>query len=299
MTPIRFLIIATCFLFMSMSLFIYVFSGDYALNEDDISVNIVSFVEKINTSFFDVNNFGDYGQTAYGITSSDFNNNGFDDFAVSYATHPFTHATISIFYNNGDNTFIREDVCVFNYSYINDLDSGDFNGNGFIDLIFSFSCYNINHIYTCGYVAILFNDGDGSFSRGRNIIKIGDESDENNRRYNPRLTSADYNGNGNIDIIVGDMSGIVELFLNDGKANFISSNNLYNFGYSSCGLSSVDYNGDGNIDVLIIAANSENDRHNGKIHLKKNYDGINLSNNETTKKLRLLQLFPLLLIPQV
>jgi hypothetical protein len=224
---------------------------------------------------------GDYGQIAYGVTSSDFNNDGFDDFAVSYATCPFNHSTISLFFNNGENKYIQDDICIFNYSYIDSLDSGDYDCDGDIDLIFSYSQHNNHSRRVCGHIVILFNDGDCIFKNGRNIIKLGNKTDERDARHNPRTTSADYDGDGDIDLIVGDMSGNVELYINDGKGVFTSSGESYDYGYASCGLSSVDYDNDGDIDVLIIASNGESDRNNGNIYLKKNNGGINISNNGT------------------
>ena len=267
-------LIISCFL-------IYSSSRDNAVNEmNGKSFNVIPFSEDFNHSFFDVYNLGDYGQIAYGATSSDFNNDGFDDFAVSYATG--NHSTISIFFNNGKNIYIRKDVCIFNYSLIDSLDAGDYDNDGDMDLVFSFSYHNNRSINVCGQVVMLFNEGDCNFRSGKNIIKIGNESDEIDTRHSPRITSGDYDNDGDIDIITGDMSGNVELFINDGKANFNSSKDIYDFGFASCGLSSVDYDNDGDIDVLIIASNDESDYYNGKIYLKENTGGINLSNNETT-----------------
>ncbi len=255
--------------------------SEYCANENNLC-SVFTFNETINTSFFEANNFGDYGQILYGITSSDFNNDGYIDFAVSYSSSPFNQSILSIFYNTGGNTFMRDDVCIFNYSYITDLDSGDFDGDGDIDIVFSFSYHNNRSINVCGFVTMLFNDGCCFFNNGKNIIKIGNSSDQNNTRHNPRITSADYDSDGDVDIIVGDMSGKVELFLNDGRSSFYHSDNIYDFGFSSCGLSSVDFDSDGDIDVIIVASIDEINRNRGYMYLKENIDGINLSDLNST-----------------
>lgn len=285
------LIIISISILIIPSLFIYGFSRDNTLNDDERLINVISSYENLNTSFFEAYNLGQFGQIAYGITSSDFNHDGFDDFAVSYATSPFNYSTISIFFNDGENEYNRDEVCIFNYSYIDSLDSEDYDGDGDIDIIFSHSYHNNRSRNICGYVTILFNEGACNFNNGRTIIKLGNETDEIDKRHNPRITSGDYDCDGDIDIITGDMSGNVELYLNDGKAVFTNYGNIHDFGYASCGLSSIDYDKDGDIDVLIIAANNESDRHNGKIYLKENTGIINLSDNKTTDVIVIISKF--------
>ena len=48
----------------------------------------------------DVSDIEEMGQSAYGLTSADFNDDGLLDFAASWATSPWTQSTISIFYND-------------------------------------------------------------------------------------------------------------------------------------------------------------------------------------------------------
>jgi len=74
------------------------------------------------------------------------------------------------------------------------------------------------------------------------------------QRINPQLTSADYDSDGDIDLLVGDNSGKTELFLNNGKGVFSSKGIIGDFGCLSWGLTSVDLNDDGYIDVVVATA---------------------------------------------
>ena len=75
------------------------------------------------------------GQTAWGLTTADFNMDGLMDFAVSWATNPWTHSTISIFYNDGDGGFTQDDVYTPSNTYIADLNSADYDNDGDIHLL--------------------------------------------------------------------------------------------------------------------------------------------------------------------
>lgn len=193
----------------------------------------------INAQLFDVYEIMDFGQTAYGLTSADFNGDGNIDFAVASATCPFTHSTISIFYNNGDLEFIQEDVFTFSYSYIESLDSGDYDNDGDIDLIFSYSpyiYYQGMYVKVYGVVSMLFNDDENHFGNGPVIAKRGSGIPyDPEERCNPKVTSADYDGDGDIDLLVGDNSGKVEFYLNNGTRNFTSARVINDWGLSKLG----------------------------------------------------------------
>ena len=156
-------------------------------------------------------------QTAWGLTSADFNNDGNMDFAVAYADLPFTHAIISIFYNNGNGNFTEDTVYTFDYDYISNLNSGDFDNDGYIDLLYTYNNYVWYQglpIYVNGTVNLLKNDGTNSFGSSIEVARLFGPNipyDPENR-INPKLTIADYDEDGNLDFIVGDNSGTVELY---------------------------------------------------------------------------------------
>jgi len=222
----------------------------------------------IDYEYFEVIEIANFGQTAWGLTTADFNEDGRLDFAVSYATCPFEYSTISIFYQGDDLVFTQQDVYLFNYSYISDLDSGDYDNDGDIDFIFSYSISEGSGKKR-EVISMLFNDGDNNFGSETIIAEVGSGLEtQKERRINPQLSSADFNGDGTLDIIVGDNSGKVELLFNDGSGVFSSAGIVYDFGSISWGLTSADFNGDGYIDFIVTA--TDRDTFEGNLYLKKN-----------------------------
>ena len=214
------LLIITVFvcIFLIVAVFFQFFEG-----EEDNSVfhgNTITFdkVQGVNCSFFSVYKLDrSLGQTAHGLASADFDDDGLLDFAVSYGASPFTHSTISLFYNLGELTFEQVDLFSFNYSHVDDLDAGDFTGDGAIDFVFSFNeyrwfddfPYNMN-----GTLVLAKNNGGNDFL---NLSVISQWTSEDysvpERNINLQMTSADFDHDGDVDIAVGGNSGTVELLL--------------------------------------------------------------------------------------
>ena len=206
---------------------------------------------------FEVHDIVELGQTTWGLSSADFNDDGNLDFAISYATSPITYSNISIFYNNGELGFNQDDVFKFYNKYINDLESGDYDLDGDIDLMFTYC--NKAGSNDDGFVNLLFNDGENNFGNLTMIAEliVGD-------RINPQLTSDDFDNDGDIDFLVCDNSGLVEFYKNDGTGSF-SSAGLYDFGGEmSWGISSADFDNDGDIDFIVT---QEKDLQEGYIYL--------------------------------
>lgn len=222
----------------------------------------------MNAQLFDVYEIIDFGQTAYGLTAADFNKDGNMDFAVAYADSPFTHSTISIFYNNGNLEFTQEDVFTFSYSYIESLVSGDFDGDDYIDLIFTYSEFNSEWVYIYGVISILYNDGNNNFGNRTKIVGQGSGIPyDPEGRFAPHITTADYDNDAGLDFLVGDNSGKVELYLNNGLGNFTSAGIINDWGLCSWGVTSADYDNDRDIDFLVAVALNSNW---GYVYLKRN-----------------------------
>jgi len=115
---------------------------------------------------------------------------------------------------------------------------------------------------------MLFNDGENHFGNSTMIAKRGSGIPyDPEERCNPKVTSADYDMDGDIDLLVGDNSGKVEFYLNNGTGNFTSSGVINDWGLCSWGLTSADYDNDGDIDFLVAAALNSNW---GYVYLKRN-----------------------------
>ena len=240
--------------------------GDLAVIPIDWMFNYIN-----EQPFFMVNDIAKFGQTAWGVTSADFNNDGYMDFAVAWADCPFTHSTISIFYNKGNGSFTRDDVYTFHYTYITDLNAGDYNNDGHIDLLFTYSeyvWYQGLPVYVNGIGKLLLNDGHNHFGNATTVFWHGPgvPYDPENR-INPQLASADYDMDGNLDFLVGDNSGKVELYDNNGAGNFTSAGIIHDWGNCSWGLTPMDFDGDGDTDFL-VAANF--DETHGRIYFIRN-----------------------------
>jgi len=234
------------------------------LDSDSTDMIVFEKVSEINNSSFDVYHIkSSYGQSAYGVSSADFNGDGLLDFVVSYATSPFNYSTVSLFINKGNLTFKQQELFSLNYSYIKDLIAGDFDGDGDIDLVFSFDeyrwfddlPYNMN-----GTLVLAWNNGNDDFLNLSLIHQWASEDYmDSNRRINVQITSADYDADGDIDIVVGDNSGRVELLLNQGNGTFERIGLIQDFGWLSWGVASVDMNDDERVDLLVAAASNESE----------------------------------------
>jgi hypothetical protein len=234
---------------------------DYDNNGDPI--NIENSITEENQLLFDIIEITNLGQTADGISAADFNNDGWTDFIASSATVPWTLSRISIFYNNKNNTFIQKDIFImdnetYDVVYISDVETGDFNNDGYIDIIFTYTEHNESYRATYGIISILLNNGSDEFPLEIMINRLGSgDPKDPEKRTNPKITSADYDNDGDIDFVVGDNSGKIEYYTNIGNATFISQGFLHDFGSASWGLDSEDFNDDGYIDLVVSAEESK------------------------------------------
>jgi hypothetical protein len=211
--------------------------------------------------FFDGELIGDFYFCIKGLATADFNNDGALDFAVSHYTAN-SYSLITIFYNKGDGTeFIQEDVYRHEgidpkiSGIISDLDAADYDGDGDADLLYAYcECRSIFKRNSTGY--ILFNDGAGGFNeRGFVFYHSEDETEPN--PINPKVTSDDFDRDGDVDILVGDNSGMIWFYKNNGEGTFSRFNVIDPGGDISWGMASADFDNDGDIDVAYTNTDGE------------------------------------------
>ena len=238
--------------------------------------------------FFDVTELKEYGQTVYGVTTVDFNDDGLLDFMVSWEEwkEGIYDGGLSLFLNQGDCSFLENrlvnltDLPIDSFEndvtfpVVNDLDAADFDGDGDIDLLLTtneYLYYGSLPVYSNGTGFLLCNDGTNQFNDCRFIFSHTPvTTPREEKRIHPEVTSADFDGDGDIDFLVGDNSGLVEFYGNEGNGNF-ESNGLFDFGGTrSWGIANADFDGDGYIDFVV----TQNDVYGGRVCLVYN-DGTN------------------------
>ncbi len=211
--------------------------------------------------FFDGELLGDFDSYMKGITSADFDNDGDLDFAVSHCTGGYS-SKITIFYNEGDgSSFIENDVFTHyppdekSSRIISDLDSADYNNDGKTDLFFTYcEVWGLVKVNSTGY--ILLNDGNNGFYQKKLVFWHGmNETDPN--PINPKVASADFDDDDDVDIIIGDNSGSLWFYKNNGDGEFYLYNRFEPGGEISWGIAAADFDNDGLIDIAYSNTDEE------------------------------------------
>jgi hypothetical protein len=175
-----------------------------------------------------------YASQTDGVTiiAGDVNGDGKQDVVVGSPNGP-----ISVMYGKGDGSF---QAPILLYAPANEIGLysaavADFNGDGRLDIVGAMS-------YPMAGIAIFLQNRDGSFSPGQNYLTpiptgVG-------------VASADFNGDGNADVLLTGYSAAEVAFLGNGDGTFQSP--LYLNSLPAPGLVTLaDFNRDGNVDVLI------------------------------------------------
>jgi hypothetical protein len=226
-----------------------------------------------------------------GMIVGDFNGDGKLDMAVTNSTGSY-EAKFTVFLGKGDGTFGPGTDYTIPY-YVNGIASGDFNGDGKLDLAISHS-----FAPTPGYsgISILLGNGDGTFqtplefTAGQNptSIAVGDfngdgqldlavtNNGENtvsillgngNGTFQPAVNytvgtspsavfAADFNHDGKLDLAVANQdSNTLSILLGNGDGSFKAAT-TYAIGTAAFSVAMADFNGDGNLDLAIANYNN-------------------------------------------
>jgi uncharacterized delta-60 repeat protein len=183
------------------------------------------------------------GGGAYDVIVRDFNADGIQDLAVTDV-----NASVKVLLGNGNGTFALPVSYAAGLGWR--LASGDFNGDGYADLV----------VADCGYfapdqpppgstVSVLLNNGDGTFAA----------KTEYTTGSGPLgVTVGDFSGDGIPDLAVANRGGnSVSIFLGTGTGTF-SARTDYAAGTGPYDLTSGDFNNDGKRDLAVANMYSDN-----------------------------------------
>jgi len=170
------------------------------------------------------------------VAVGDFNHDGKLDLAVANSNS----SNVSVLLGNGDGTFqtaVNYDVGGAPTS----IAVGDFNHDGKLDLAVAVPVPGPST-----YVSVLLGNGDGTFQTAVNY----------NAPYAPDAVAVgDFNGDGNLDLVVGNRSSNISVFLGNGDGTFRTAVN-YSAGYNPSSVAVGDFNNDGTLDLAVANSGS-------------------------------------------
>src|SRR5690606_34337824 len=181
------------------------------------------------------------GRARFGaLAIGDADGDGQLDVAVIRQVGP--NRSIVVLRNTGGGSFVEvASIPVANNTV--DLTTGDFNGDGTIDLA---AAHDVNPPQ--GAVSVILNDGTASYPTKWNLVGPVRPTS---------LTSADVDGNGTMDIVTGNDGGGMSVLLNDGAGNFTVLPPAGISGNDDTRAVIADFDGDGDVDVATSRFNQD------------------------------------------
>ncbi|HZR29381.1 MAG TPA: FG-GAP-like repeat-containing protein [Terriglobales bacterium] len=174
------------------------------------------------------------GANPISVAAGDFNGDGKPDLVVA-DLNGAAGANLSVLLNKGDGTGAFLPAVSYGAgTNPNEVQTGDFNGDGKLDIaVANFGGNN---------VSILLGNGDGTFRPARNFPA----------GTNPAaLTVADFNGDGKLDLAVANYgSGDVSVLLGNGDGTF-HPQTRYAVGSLPNSIAAADFNNDGALDLVV------------------------------------------------
>jgi hypothetical protein len=178
------------------------------------------------------------GPSPNDLALADFNGDGHLDVAIANAETP----EISILLGDGKGAFRPSPHSPFitqSYPHVHGVAAADFNGDGKVDIVTD----------SWGHNQILFLPGDGA----GNLLTPGRPFNTGKRPYQ-RLRTADFNNDGQPDVVTTDLDGNgVSILLGDGKGGFGEApGSPFPAGVFPWAVAVDDLNRDGNRDLAVL-----------------------------------------------
>ena len=169
------------------------------------------------------------------IVAADFNHDGVPDLAAVSGPRSLSNIGVSVMLGNGDGTF-KAPVSYAPLLAMNCLVSGDFDGDGLLDLVATNASRNFY---------FLKGKGDGTFQSGLEVLTTG--------IFYSDLITADFNHDGKLDVAVADdmkTDGSITIYLGHGDGTF-QAGTRFRAGSHPHALAVGDFNNDGKADLAV------------------------------------------------
>jgi len=165
-----------------------------------------------------------------GLAAGDFNEDGNLDVVVTASSG----GSIVVFLGNGDGT-LQPASSYQSIAGAQDVAAADLNHDGHLDLVLIGADSHQSSLY-----GVMLGNGNGTFQTSSSISTVTQFE----------LGLGDLNGDGNLDLILGDFTDFVSVRLGNGDGTFGSQTTYPVFGTPLC-VRVADLDGDGKQDVLV------------------------------------------------
>jgi len=186
------------------------------------------------------------GITSGDIAIADYNNDGFLDILITGQDDQGDYIA-KLYRNTGNGNFTEVTGLSLPGVYLSSVDWGDYNNDGYLDILLSGS---VNSENTGNYISKVYkNNGDGTFT------EVSQASLQGVCRGS--AVWGDFNNDGLIDIVIAGAtapsygSPTTKIYRNNGDDSFTEQTDIELTGLHSCSFAWADYDNDGHIDLLI------------------------------------------------
>jgi VCBS repeat protein len=174
------------------------------------------------------------------ITAADFNGDGIPDIAFGTTAEGSNPSGIQVWLGDGTGNFTVTYTAAVPKSNLTQIVAADFNGDGKQDLA-------VTDVSSSTVFGLFLGNGNGTFQQ---LTRFGSGT-----LGTRRLTTGDFNGDGNLDVAASDASlGFIYVMLGNGSGGFQSAATL-NWVLAAGSLATGDFNCDGHLDLAAGTGN--------------------------------------------